>query len=61
VLSRLGITRAEMFRVFNMGVGFVLFVRPRFANGVMRILRSEGERPFLAGRVIRGRQRVQMR
>ncbi len=60
-LRRLGTTRAEMFRVFNMGVGYVFFVRPTYAAGVMRVLRRAREDPFELGRVERGRQRVRFR
>ena len=44
-----------------MGVGFVLVVRPYFADGVMRLLRRAGERPFKLGRVRRGGGRVRFR
>jgi len=60
-LQRLGTTRAEMFKVFNMGVGYVLFVRPGYAPGVMRVLRGAGESPFELGEVQRGKQRVRFR
>ena len=57
-LRRLGTTRSEMYRVFNMGVGYVLIVRPRFARGVVEVLRGAGEHPFEIGRVRRGAGRV---
>ena len=57
-LRRLGTTKAEMFKVFNMGVGFVFVVRPFYVEGVMRILRRAGEKPFKLGHVERGSQRV---
>ena len=57
-LRRLGTSRAEMFKVFNMGVGYVLFVRPRYVSGVMGALRQVGERPFEIGWVRRGGGRV---
>ncbi len=57
-LKRLGTSQAEMFKVFNMGVGFVMMVRPRFAEGVLRVLRRHGESPFVLGSVQRGGQRV---
>lgn len=59
-LQRLGTTRAEMFRVFNMGIGFVLVVRPRHVAGVLRILQDQGETPFPCGVVQRGAQRVRL-
>lgn len=60
-VRRLGVTRAEMFKVFNMGIGFVFVVRPFFAEGVMRILRRAGEQPVKLGRVQRGGGRVRIR
>ncbi len=57
-LRRLGTTRGEMLKVFNMGVGYVFFVRPTYASGVMRVLRRAGEQPFEVGRVKRGKGRV---
>jgi len=57
-LRKQGTTRAEMFKVFNMGVGFVLIVRPFFAASVMKILRKSGEKPFRLGRVKRGTGKV---
>jgi phosphoribosylformylglycinamidine cyclo-ligase len=60
-LRRLGTTRAEMLKVFNMGVGYVFFVRPAYAAGVTRVLRRAGEDPFELGCVKRGRGRVSVR
>ena len=57
-LRRLGTTRAEMFKVFNMGIGYVFFVKPRFANGVTNALRRAGESPLELGRIRRGTGRV---
>jgi len=60
-LRRLGVASDEMFRVFNMGIGYVLVVRPAYAQGVLRILRRAGEEPAVIGRVTRGRQSVRIR
>lgn len=60
-LRRMGVSRAEMFKVFNMGVGYVFFVRPAYAPGVMRVLKRAGEHPFEFGRVSRGRGMVHIR
>jgi phosphoribosylformylglycinamidine cyclo-ligase len=60
-IRRLGVHPAEMFRVFNMGIGFVLIVRPRFASGVLRVLTAAGERPTVIGEVRRGSGKVLLR
>jgi len=51
LLKDLGVTEKEMFKVFNMGVGFVLVIRPKFHKGVLQALRDIGENPFLIGHV----------
>ena len=43
-----------MSRVFNMGVGFVLIVRPTFADSVVRQLNRQGERAFIMGEIAKG-------
>jgi len=60
-IRRLGTTRSEMFKVFNMGIGFVFVVRPYFAQGVMRLLRRAGEQPIRLGNIQRGTGRVRFR
>jgi phosphoribosylformylglycinamidine cyclo-ligase len=50
----------EMFRVFNMGVGFVLIVRPTFADSVVRQLRRAGEDAFVLGEVVKGKGKVRL-
>jgi len=57
-LRRLGTTRAEMYKVFNMGIGYIFIVRPFYADVAMRVLRQAGEQPFVAGGIQRGTQRV---
>lgn len=59
-LRRLGVSRAEMFNVFNMGVGYVFFIRPAFVSGVLRILKRVGEPGMIIGEVIRGPRPVRL-
>lgn len=56
-----GVPRGEMFRVFNMGIGYVLVVRPAFGESVAGHLRRLGERPFRIGHVETGQKRVVLR
>jgi phosphoribosylformylglycinamidine cyclo-ligase len=60
-IRRMGTSTAEMYRVFNMGVGFVFIVHPYFAEGVTRVLQAAGEAPFRLGRIEPGRGRVHIR
>src|SRR5215207_5777058 len=45
------VEEAEMFRVFNMGLGMVLAVEPSGLAEVLSLLRSTGQRSFLIGTV----------
>ncbi|MCA9292689.1 MAG: phosphoribosylformylglycinamidine cyclo-ligase [Phycisphaerales bacterium] len=44
----------EMDRVFNMGIGYCLVVRPAFASSVMKQLERLGERAHVIGEIQRG-------
>ena len=48
----------EMRRVFNLGVGYCLIVRPTFAESVAEQLRKLGERAFVIGEVVKGTGKV---
>jgi len=57
-LQKLGVARAEMFKVFNMGIGFVLIVKPAYVPRIMSILKRSREQPIIIGRIQRGGGRV---
>jgi len=44
----------EMYRVFNMGIGMVIFVRAKDADAAMRLLKNEKARPKIIGLVEKG-------
>lgn len=44
----------EMWRVFNMGIGYVLIVRPSFDRSVVRQLNRLGETAVVMGEVVKG-------
>ncbi|MCG8456273.1 MAG: AIR synthase-related protein, partial [Holophagales bacterium] len=52
--ERGGVSRKEMFRVFNMGVGMVLTVASDSAESMLGRLRAGGEAAFVLGRVSAG-------
>lgn len=60
LLQRHGVDEEEMYGVFNMGIGFVLAVRPRSTAAVLRALARVGEPALVIGRVRRGRGRVEL-
>jgi phosphoribosylformylglycinamidine cyclo-ligase len=59
-VARLGnINREEMFRVFNMGIGFILVVRERAAVAVQKRLARRLIESRVIGRVLRGKRQVE--
>ena len=55
-----GIDDDEMRRVFNMGIGYCLIVRPTFAEGVRRRLERMGESVHRIGLITKGSGRVRL-
>lgn len=56
-----GIPEEEMWRVFNMGVGFVLVVPQEEAEAALRFLIQCGERACILGEIIPGERGVTLR
>ena len=52
------VDRDEMYRVFNMGIGFVLIVKPKAADSVLELLEQGGCEPRRIGSVIAGEKAV---
>ena len=48
----------EMYRVFNMGIGFVLIVAEDFANSISKKLARTGEEVYRIGRITTGTGKV---
>lgn len=44
----------EMRRVFNMGIGYTLIVRPAFADSIAEQLKKYGERVHVIGKIVKG-------
>ncbi|MEW6446825.1 MAG: phosphoribosylformylglycinamidine cyclo-ligase [Bacillota bacterium] len=49
-----GVTKAEMFRTFNMGIGYVLIVPPEEERSLIETLAAGGEKAYVIGRVESG-------
>ena len=61
VLRKAGhVDDAEMFRTFNMGIGFVVIVPPAAADATVRLLRDAGERVFRLGEIVAGERGVEL-
>ncbi len=52
------VEEAEMFRVFNMGIGFVLIVAEDFADSIKKKLTRSGEQVYKIGRITTGTGKV---
>lgn len=61
-LQNLGsIDREEMFRVFNMGIGYCLVVRPRSAEKIQRLLADQQVNSTVIGEITAGDRGVEYR
>ena len=45
----------EMERVFNLGIGYCVIVKPAFAESVHQQLRKLGEKVFVIGQIAKGK------
>lgn len=54
IQNRGDVSETEMFRVFNMGVGFVLIVAPEAATDIASKLADAGERVYQIGETVEG-------
>ncbi|AQT68569.1 Phosphoribosylformylglycinamidine cyclo-ligase [Anaerohalosphaera lusitana] len=52
------VEESEMFRVFNMGIGFTLIVDPAHADAVMQNLSESGENVYRIGEIVGGSGKV---
>ncbi len=53
--ERGNIDEEEMRRVFNMGIGYCVIVRPSFAESVSEQLRKLGEKVYVIGEIVKGK------
>lgn len=52
------INREEMYRVFNMGIGYVLVVPPAAVNGMIEHFSSYGLKAYRIGKISKGQRKV---
>ena len=50
-----GVPDAELYQVFNMGIGMTLIVQPDKADAILRQLRTAQQEAWLIGEVVKGR------
>ncbi len=54
-LQKLGeVSRDEMYRVFNMGVGMAMITAPLYTRQILRALGRAGEKASVVGKVVKG-------
>ena len=62
LIQRLGgIEQAEMDSTFNNGLGLILIVEKKVADGVLRTLKQSGERAYVIGEIRRGARGARIR
>jgi phosphoribosylformylglycinamidine cyclo-ligase len=49
-----GVPEAELYQVFNMGVGMVTIVAAREAGAILKFIRGHGHKAWAIGEVTRG-------
>jgi phosphoribosylformylglycinamidine cyclo-ligase len=54
------VDRDEMFRVFNMGIGYTIICRPAFSDAVCAKLAKLGESPSVIGEIVKGNGEVRV-
>lgn len=59
LLEHHGVAEDELYRVFNMGIGLALVVRPGSAGAIARELKRSGEQVYRIGSVTRGNGQVE--
>jgi phosphoribosylformylglycinamidine cyclo-ligase len=55
-----GVAEAELYRVFNMGVGMVAIVAADHADAVLRFIRARGTKAWPVGEVVKGAGRARV-
>jgi phosphoribosylformylglycinamidine cyclo-ligase len=58
IQKKAGVDDEEMYRDFNMGIGMVLAVPAKQAEAVMKKAKKLGEKAFLIGEIVKGKQVV---
>jgi phosphoribosylformylglycinamidine cyclo-ligase len=57
MIAKIGaVPREEMDRTFNNGMGMILVVGKKAADGAMRSLKQSGEKPIVIGEIRKGRR-----
>lgn len=60
-LQSVGVSRSEMYKTFNMGIGYVLAVRPAFAQAVIGHFRRRRLDALTIGKIRKGKRAVELK
>ncbi len=60
-LQKQGVEENEMWNTFNMGVGFVLVVKPEEKDGIVKVLNNLGEEVYEIGSIESGENRIELK
>ena len=60
IAAKSGVPDAELYQVFNMGIGMVAIVSAAKAEGVLKFIRGQNHKAWLIGEVVKGRGEVRM-
>jgi phosphoribosylformylglycinamidine cyclo-ligase len=61
IQEKAGVDDHEMYRDFNMGIGMIMAVSAKQADAVMKRAKRLGERAYLIGEIVKGKQIVRYR
>lgn len=56
-----GVAWPEMYRTFNMGIGYMIVLPAQEADALRQALQQQGEASYVIGKVVAGEQQVTMR
>jgi phosphoribosylformylglycinamidine cyclo-ligase len=55
------VDRDEMYRVFNMGIGYVIVVREKDVSATLSLLKGLRQAPVIIGAITKGQKKVSYR
>jgi phosphoribosylformylglycinamidine cyclo-ligase len=58
--AKSGVPEAELYQVFNMGIGMVAIVSADKADAVLKFIRAQKHKAWLIGEVVKGRGRARV-
>ncbi|MDI1471406.1 MAG: phosphoribosylformylglycinamidine cyclo-ligase [Thermodesulfovibrio sp.] len=62
LIQKIGkITEAEMFKVFNMGIGYIFVVDSQDIKKTLSLINNKGYRAYLIGEIIKGKGKIRIR